>query len=123
MGLQNTDMQSLVFLILFSFLSLLSFSGSVDAYKNYTVGDSLGWYDNIEKPNVDYQKWASTKNFSLGDFLSKYIQEIHFLCVRALLFLFFTAAADLTLYASLKQSERYRWSKQGKDFPVWFGFL
>ncbi|CAI9785787.1 unnamed protein product [Fraxinus pennsylvanica] len=35
----------------------------------FNVGDSLGWYDNIEKPNVDYQKWASTKNFSLGDFL------------------------------------------------------
>ncbi|KAL2455515.1 early nodulin-like protein 18 [Abeliophyllum distichum] len=69
MGLHNTDRQSLVFLVLFSFFFLVSFSGSVDAYKNYTVGDSLGWYDNIEKPNVDYQKWVSAKNFTLGDFL------------------------------------------------------
>ncbi|KAL2535939.1 early nodulin-like protein 18 [Forsythia ovata] len=70
MGLHNsTDRQSLVFLILYSFLFVVSFSGSVDAYKNYTVGDSLGWYDTIEKPNVDYPKWASSKNFSLGDFL------------------------------------------------------
>ncbi|XP_020087605.1 blue copper protein isoform X2 [Ananas comosus] len=39
------------------------------AYKNYTVGDSLGWYDNLMEPKVDYQKWASGKIFSLGDFL------------------------------------------------------
>ncbi|CAK7330705.1 unnamed protein product [Dovyalis caffra] len=53
----------------FSCLLLLSFSGSVDAYKNYTVGDSLGWYDNTVKSNANYQKWADGKNFSLGDFL------------------------------------------------------
>ncbi|GLT58714.1 hypothetical protein SLA2020_315840 [Shorea laevis] len=47
---------------------LLSFSGSVEAYKNYTVGGSLGWFDNSEK-SVDYQKWADGFNFSLGDFL------------------------------------------------------
>ncbi|CAN1145232.1 Lamin-like protein [Linum perenne] len=41
----------------------------VIAYKNYTVGDSLGWYDISEKPNADYQKWADSHNFSLGDFL------------------------------------------------------
>ncbi|EOY32991.1 Early nodulin-like protein 18 [Theobroma cacao] len=52
-----------------SCLLLLSFSGSVTAYKNYTVGDSLGWYDTLEKPAVNYQKWAAAKNFSLGDFL------------------------------------------------------
>lgn len=50
-------------------LLLLSFTGSVSAYKNYTVGDSLGWYDKLEKPNVDYRKWVVGKNFSLGDFL------------------------------------------------------
>ncbi|KAK9273161.1 hypothetical protein L1049_017968 [Liquidambar formosana] len=50
-------------------LLLLSFSGSVEAYKNYTVGDSLGWYDNLQKPTVNYQKWVAGKNFSLGDFL------------------------------------------------------
>ncbi|KAJ4824108.1 hypothetical protein Tsubulata_008849 [Turnera subulata] len=52
----------------FACLLLLCFAGSVSAYKNYTVGDSLGWYDKSEKP-VDYQKWAAGKNFSLGDFL------------------------------------------------------
>lgn len=41
----------------------------VQPYKNYTVGDSLGWYDALENPNVDYHKWASSHNFSLGDFL------------------------------------------------------
>ncbi|KAJ6287559.1 hypothetical protein OIU78_005988 [Salix suchowensis] len=56
----------------FSCLLLLlpSFLGSVGAYKNYTVGDSLGWYDATMKSNVNYQKWADGKNFSLGDFLS-----------------------------------------------------
>ncbi|KAK4358938.1 hypothetical protein RND71_021167 [Anisodus tanguticus] len=48
---------------------LISFLGSVDAYKNYTVGDSLGWFDNLEKPHVNYDKWVARKNFSLGDFL------------------------------------------------------
>ncbi|KAB1227486.1 Cucumber peeling cupredoxin [Morella rubra] len=48
---------------------LLSFSVSVEAYKNYTVGDSLGWFDTLEKPSVNYQKWVAGKSFSLGDFL------------------------------------------------------
>ncbi|KAG6635880.1 hypothetical protein CIPAW_11G073700 [Carya illinoinensis] len=26
------------------------------------------WYDTLEKPSVNYQKWAAGKNFSLGDF-------------------------------------------------------
>ncbi|XP_050237070.1 early nodulin-like protein 17 [Mercurialis annua] len=52
----------------FSFLLLFSFS-LASAYKNYTVGDSLGWYDITENPNINYQKWADPKNFSLGDFL------------------------------------------------------
>ncbi|KAL8211415.1 hypothetical protein R6Q57_005852 [Mikania cordata] len=42
---------------------------SVAGYKNYTVGDDLGWFDKLEKPTVDYQRWASSKTFSLGDFL------------------------------------------------------
>ncbi|KAH9790302.1 Phytocyanin domain-containing protein [Citrus sinensis] len=60
-----------VFFAFFCFLllRLLCFSGSAEAYKNYTVGDSLGWYDSQEKPAVDYQQWADAKNFSLGDFL------------------------------------------------------
>ncbi|CAI0542008.1 unnamed protein product [Linum tenue] len=48
---------------------MISLTGSAAAYKNYTVGDSLGWYDLSEKPTADYQKWADSHNFSLGDFL------------------------------------------------------
>ncbi|GER40721.1 early nodulin-like protein [Striga asiatica] len=59
-----------VFLITSLFVLLFScFPATVDGYKNYTVGDSLGWYDSLEKPTVNYQKWAAGKNFSLGDFL------------------------------------------------------
>ncbi|CAN6443406.1 unnamed protein product [Victoria cruziana] len=43
-------------------------SSAAQAYKNYTVGDDLGWYDNTEK-KINYQKWISGKEFSLGDFL------------------------------------------------------
>ena len=46
--------------------------GGVAGYKNYTVGGDLGWFDKLEKPTVDYQKWASSKTFSLGDFLSMF---------------------------------------------------
>ncbi|XP_022152980.1 blue copper protein [Momordica charantia] len=55
----------------FLLLLFLSLSGRsvVHAYKNYTVGDSLGWFDKLEKPAVDYQKWIAGKNFGLGDFL------------------------------------------------------
>lgn len=58
-------------LLLVLVVLLVSVLGSVSAYKNYTVGDSLGWYDKLQKPNVDYQKWVLGKTFSLGDFLSK----------------------------------------------------
>ncbi|XP_054789551.1 blue copper protein-like [Prosopis cineraria] len=60
-----TNLCSLLLLLVL----VLSFSGSARAYKNYTVGDSLGWFDNLEKPDVDYQNWASDKHFFLGDFL------------------------------------------------------
>jgi len=56
--------------ILSSLLLFFCLSGSAHAYKNYTVGDSLGWFDNTENSNVNYQKWADTKEFTLGDFLS-----------------------------------------------------
>ncbi|XP_027938755.1 blue copper protein [Vigna unguiculata] len=59
-------MSSLLSCLLLFFFCLL---GSAHAYKNYTVGDSLGWFDNTEKSNVNYQKWADTKQFTLGDFL------------------------------------------------------
>jgi hypothetical protein len=69
---QITYSVGLLFFIL-SCSVLLSFSGSsVEAYKNYTVGDALGWYDKLAKPSVNYQKWVAGKNFSLGDFLSKH---------------------------------------------------
>ncbi|KAK9082095.1 hypothetical protein Syun_031494 [Stephania yunnanensis] len=55
---------------------MIFFSGS-EAYKNYTVGDSLGWYDHFHKSSssssssvvISYQKWAAGKTFALGDFL------------------------------------------------------
>ncbi|XP_055836114.1 blue copper protein-like isoform X2 [Solanum dulcamara] len=59
----------LSWLLLLLVLILISFSRSADAYKNYTVGDSLGWFDNLEKPHVNYDKWVADKKFSLGDFL------------------------------------------------------
>lgn len=49
-------------------LVLMSTEG-IEAYQNYTVGDSLGWYDNSTKPSINYLEWATGKNFSLGDFL------------------------------------------------------
>ncbi|OIT26354.1 PREDICTED: blue copper protein [Nicotiana attenuata] len=61
----NSKLQWFLLLIIF----FISFSRSADAYKNYTVGDSLGWFDNLEKPTVNYGKWVAGKNFSLGDFL------------------------------------------------------
>lgn len=33
----------------------------------YEVGDSNGWTDK----GVNYESWASTKNFTVGDFLRK----------------------------------------------------
>ncbi|MED6112041.1 hypothetical protein PIB30_058070 [Stylosanthes scabra] len=61
---------SCVVLILIIIITVCSSSGSfVDAYKNYTVGDSLGWIDSTMNSDINYQKWASNKVFSLGDFL------------------------------------------------------
>ncbi|KAL3850187.1 hypothetical protein ACJIZ3_012069 [Penstemon smallii] len=56
-------------LLLLLLLLLLEQDSVVEGYKNYTVGESFGWYDTLENPKLDYQKWASTKNFTLGDFL------------------------------------------------------
>ncbi|KAI3797804.1 hypothetical protein L1987_33067 [Smallanthus sonchifolius] len=56
---------------------ILMIVGGVAGYKNYTVGDDLGWFDKLEKPTVDYQKWASSKTFSLGDFLIFHTDNNH----------------------------------------------
>ncbi|KAL3828679.1 hypothetical protein ACJIZ3_017481 [Penstemon smallii] len=64
------SLQNLI--IFFSLFVLLSFSRTstiVEGYQNYTVGDSMGWYDTLENPKIDYQNWTAAKNFSLGDFL------------------------------------------------------
>ncbi|CAH8383937.1 unnamed protein product [Eruca vesicaria subsp. sativa] len=50
-------------------VSFMLLSLSADAYKNYTVGGSTGWFSIQEKPSANYQKWADSKSFSLGDFL------------------------------------------------------
>ncbi|KAG0498895.1 hypothetical protein HPP92_003586 [Vanilla planifolia] len=55
-------------LVLFSYALFVEFHGA-QGYRNYTVGDSLGWYDDLMEPRVDYQKWAVGKYFGLGDFL------------------------------------------------------
>ncbi|KAM1149583.1 hypothetical protein ACFX15_029647 [Malus domestica] len=62
---RKSSCSSLCFLLLLLPL-VFSFSGIsvVEGYKNYTVGDSSGWY-----AAVNYQKWADAKTFSLGDFL------------------------------------------------------
>ncbi|CAA7393021.1 unnamed protein product [Spirodela intermedia] len=59
---------SCMFLALACLVLLQSVHGA-EGYRNYTVGDSLGWYDKLKEPKVDYKKWVAGKNFSLGDFL------------------------------------------------------
>eukprot|EP00249_Psilotum_nudum_P002902 c16150_g1_i1 orf=584-1252(+) len=39
------------------------------AYKNFTVGDDIGWVYPVLNPSVNYTKWAAGKEFSLGDYL------------------------------------------------------
>ncbi|CAI9271055.1 unnamed protein product [Lactuca saligna] len=64
------DQSKVLMVVLFFMVSLnINGRGGVAGYKNYTVGDDLGWFDKLEKPTVNYQKWASSKTFSLGDFL------------------------------------------------------
>ncbi|KAK1292733.1 hypothetical protein QJS10_CPB17g01686 [Acorus calamus] len=61
-------MFSLMGSLLLLWLSMFTISGA-EAYKNYTVGDKLGWFDDLQTPEINYQKWVDGKNFSLGDFL------------------------------------------------------
>ncbi|KAM7280442.1 hypothetical protein ACFE04_007576 [Oxalis oulophora] len=66
----NLQLGLLPLISFFLLCNFLSLSSTVEAYKNYTVGDSLGWYDSTENSNIDYQSWAdSINNFTLGDFL------------------------------------------------------
>lgn len=40
----------------------------------YKVGDSAGW---TTLGNIDYRKWSATKNFQLGDTISKFPLQLH----------------------------------------------
>lgn len=68
--MERTRSRTCLFFSFFLFSVFVLFnSRCVESYKNYTVGDSLGWFDDLQVPKADYQKWAAGKNFSLGDFL------------------------------------------------------
>jgi hypothetical protein len=46
----------------------------------YKVGDSAGW---TTLGNIDYKKWAATKNFQIGDTISKFLLlQLHVLFVH-----------------------------------------
>lgn len=40
----------------------------------YKVGDSAGW---TTLGNIDYRKWSATKNFQVGDIISKFSLHLH----------------------------------------------
>ncbi|KAJ8750164.1 hypothetical protein K2173_014079 [Erythroxylum novogranatense] len=89
----------------FYFLLLLSVSGSVSAYKNYTVGDALGWYDSTEKSGVNYQKWADGKKFSLGDFLIFNTNTNH-----SVIQTYNSTTYELCDYDDAQDDDIYQWS-------------
>ncbi|CAO2837416.1 unnamed protein product [Amaranthus hypochondriacus] len=66
---QNIVIQDMLCFALFFICFIIPTFPTTEAYKNYTVGDSLGWFDKLAKPGIDYDHWVSTKSFSLGDFL------------------------------------------------------
>uniref|UniRef100_A0A7N0UTI2 Phytocyanin domain-containing protein n=1 Tax=Kalanchoe fedtschenkoi TaxID=63787 RepID=A0A7N0UTI2_KALFE len=66
--MKNRTSSSAALLLTILFIASSSVSLS-SAYRNFTVGDSSGWFDTLERPGVDYQKWADSHSFSLGDFL------------------------------------------------------
>lgn len=108
---------SLCFLLLLLPLVIPSFSGisGVEAYKNYTVGDSSGWYE-----SVNYQKWVAAKTFSLGDFLSK----LPSITIHQFLS-FFALSIDNIMLISIAVSRKLRFNAVAKsvagsifiDFP------
>ena len=57
----------LIIVILLLLLVSQTLTDRVDAYENFTVGDSQGWRP---RPVENYTTWALGKNFTLGDFLS-----------------------------------------------------
>lgn len=52
----------------------------------YKVGDSAGW---TTLGSIDYKKWAATKNFQIGDTISKFCSlQLHALFIYLCWFLF-----------------------------------
>lgn len=50
-------------------LVMMGIFGICKGFSVYKVGDSAGW---SMTGNVDYNKWASSKTFHIGDTLSKF---------------------------------------------------
>lgn len=102
-ALLQSKYTSLCFLLLLLLpLVIPSFSGisGVEAYENYTVGDSSGWYE-----SVNYQKWVAAKTFSLGDFLSK----LPFITIHQFLS-FFALSIDNIMLISIAISRKLRFN-------------
>lgn len=50
-------------------LSLVLAAMQISYAAVYKVGDSAGW---TTLGKIDYKKWSATKNFQVGDTISKY---------------------------------------------------
>lgn len=60
-------------------LSIMMVAMQISYAAVYKVGDSAGW---TTLGNIDYKKWAATKNFQLGDTISKSFLQLHVLFVQ-----------------------------------------
>jgi len=55
-------------------LSIMMVAMQISYASVYKVGDSAGW---TTLGNIDYRKWAATKNFQIGDIISKSFLHLH----------------------------------------------
>ena len=60
--------------VLFTVMTIVKVSYEVI----YKVGDSAGW---TTLGTIDYRKWAATKNFQIGDTISKFAHSNCMMCL------------------------------------------
>lgn len=76
----------------------------------HKVGDSAGW---TIIGNVDYKKWAATKNFKVGDTISK---SLHSDCCALVLYLWTLLSDEFKVLSILPASCNLSETKENKQY-------
>lgn len=78
-------MESLLGLLCNCMIVFLAATSSVEAAREFKVGDDLGWHEPGPNNTAFYSQWAAKNRFQVGDSLGKFVRSLSYMLKYSLL--------------------------------------